>query len=178
MKSRVITLATLALIAAAVPVIADDAAPQVTKETAQQTAAPSVKEEDFAKTLLGSWRLDMSQGQAKGHSITTYLADGKATSTGHFEAGDKEMNVVAKATWTLEKDQLVVVVTESSMPEVMPPGTKITQTIVSLNDKEFSYIQEGKQMTEKRVKEEAPKAEPKAQPKAESKGSSKPKPAK
>ena len=164
MKSRFVTLATLALIAAASLAIADDSTPPVTKEAAQKDAAPSVKEEDFAKTLLGSWRHDMNEGDAKGHTITTYLADGKATSTAHFEAEDKELNLTVKAKWTLEKDQLVVEVTESSLPDALPPGTKITQTIVSLSDKEFCYIQDGKQITEKRVKEEKPKPEPKAEP--------------
>jgi hypothetical protein len=160
MKSRFAALATLALFAAASPAIAEPAAPAAPKETTKEAPAPSVKEEDYAKTLLGSWRNEMNEGPATGHALTTYLEDGKATSSAHFKAGDKELKITAKAKWTLVKNKLTTEITESSMPEMMPVGTKIEQTIVSLSDKEFRYLQEGKEITEKRVKEEKPKAVP------------------
>ena len=160
MKSRFATWATLALLAAAPSAIADTSAPPAPKEESKEAALPSVKPEEFAKTLLGAWRQDIDQGGAKGHAITTYLEDGKATSSAHFEAGDKELNITAKAKWTLEGNSLKVEITESSMPEMMPAGTKIEQTIVSLSEKEFRYVQDGKEITEKRVKPEAEKAVP------------------
>jgi hypothetical protein len=159
MKSRFATLATLALLAAAPSAIADTSAPPAPKES-KEAPLPSVKPEEFAKTLLGAWRQDIDQGEAKGHAITTYLEDGKATSSAHFEAGDKELNITAKAKWTLEGNKLKVEITESSMPEMMPAGTKIEQTIVSLSEKEFRYVQDGKEITEKRVKAEPEKAVP------------------
>jgi hypothetical protein len=160
MKSRFVALATLALFAAAPSAFAEPAAPAAPKEPAKEAAAPSVKEEDYAKTLLGSWRNDMTEGPVTGHAITTYEEGGKATSTAHFKAGDKELKVTAKAKWTLDKNKITTEITESSMPEMMPAGTKMEQIIVSLSDKEFTYTQDGKKITEKRVKEEKPKAAP------------------
>jgi len=160
MKSRFAALASLALFATASPAIAEPAAPAAPKEAAKEAAAPTVKEEDYAKTLIGSWRHDMTEGPVTGHAITTYLEGGKATSTANFKAGDKELKVTATAKWTVEKDKLTTEITESSMPEMMPVGTKIEQVIVSLSDKEFTYTQDGKKLTEKRVKEEKPKAAP------------------
>jgi hypothetical protein len=160
MKSRLFIPATLALFAAALPAFAEPTIPTEPKEAPKEVAAPSVKPEEFTKTLLGAWRQDIDQGEAKGHAITTYLEDGKATSSAHFEAGDKELNITAKAKWTLEGNKLKVEITESSMPEMMPAGTKIEQTIVSLSEKEFRYIQDGKEITEKRLKAETEKAVP------------------
>ncbi|MCW1923935.1 hypothetical protein OKA05_15315 [Luteolibacter arcticus] len=160
MNPRFAILTTLALFAAAPTVIAEPAIPTAPKEAPKETPAPPVKPEEYAKTLLGSWRSDMKEGPVTGHSITTYLEDGKATSTGNFEAGGQKISVTAKAKWTLEKDKLITEITDSSMPEMMPVGTKIEQTILSLSDKEFRYTQSGKELTEKRVKDEKPKAVP------------------
>lgn len=161
MKSRFFIPATLALFAAAPSAFAEVPVPTPpAKEEPKEAAAPSVKPEEYAKTLLGAWRQDINDGGAKGHAITTYLDEGKATSVAHFEAGDKELNVTAKAKWTLDGTKLTIEITESSMPEMMPPGTKVEQTIVSLSEKEFRYVQGGKQITEKRVKPEAEKAVP------------------
>lgn len=161
MKSRFATLATLALLATVSPSIAEPAAPAApAKEATKKATAPPVKEEDYAKTLLGSWRHEMNDGPVTGHSITTYSEGGKAVSTAHLKAGDKELTITAKAKWTLEKNKITTEIVESTMPEMMPVGTKIEQTIVSLSDEEFTYTQEGKKLTEKRVKDEKPKAEP------------------
>jgi hypothetical protein len=160
MKSRFAALAALALFAAVSPARAEPAAPAAPKEAAKEAAAPSVKEEDYAKTLLGSWRNEMTEGPVTGHADTTYEEGGKVTSTANFKAGDKELKVTAKAKWTLEKNKLTTEILESTMPEMMPVGTKFEQIIVSLSDKEFTYTQDGKKVTEKRVKEEKPKAAP------------------
>ena len=160
MKSRFLTLATLALFAAAPSAFAEPAVPTAPKEEAKEAPAPSVKPEEYSKTLLGAWRQEYSEGAAKGHAITTYLEGGKATSVAHFEAGDKVLDVTAKAKWALEGDKLTIEITESSLPEMMPVGTKVEQTILSLSDKEFRYEQRGKEITEKRVKPETEKAVP------------------
>lgn len=160
MKSRFVTLATLALFAAAPSAFAEPAVPTAPKEEAKEAPVPSVKPEEYAKTLLGAWRQDYSEGEAKGHAITTYLEGGKATSVAHFEAGDKVLDVTAKAKWALEGNKLTIEITESSMPEMMPVGTKVEQTVLSLSDKEFRYEQRGKEITEKRVKPETEKAVP------------------
>ncbi|MEK7953916.1 hypothetical protein [Luteolibacter soli] len=142
----------LALFAAALPAIADDSPPPAPKEVPAKPSAPSVKPELYAKALLGSWRHEMKQGEADGYSVTTYLEGGKSTSIAHIVAGDKQLNITAKAKWTLEKDKLTSEITEFSMPELLPPGTKITQTIISLSETEFRYLQDGKEVTERRVK--------------------------
>ena len=161
MKSRFAILATLALVAAAPSALAQTKAPEAPKkeEAPKEAPAPSVKVEEYAKTLLGAWRQDMADGPVTGHAITTYLEDGKATSVGKCDAGGQKIDVSAKAKWTLEKDKLSIEITESNMPEMMPVGTKMVQTILSLSDKEIRYKDEtsGQEVTEKRVKEDKPK---------------------
>lgn len=149
MKSTVCSLALLALVASAPCVFAQAKAPAAPKEA----PAAAVKEADYAKALLGSWRQDVKQGPVSGVGITTYLEGGKAVSTGNFDAGGQKIEVKAKAKWSLEKNKLTIEITESSLPEMMPVGTKMVETILSLTDKEFKYLDEtsGEEVTEKRV---------------------------
>jgi hypothetical protein len=149
MKATVCRLTLAALLASAPAVVAQAEAPAAPKEV----PAAAVKEADYAKALLGSWRQDIKQGPVSGVGITTYLEGGKATSVASFEAGGQKIEVSAKATWTVEKDKLTIEITESSMPEMMPVGTKMVETILSLTDKEFKYRDEasGQDVTEKRV---------------------------
>lgn len=159
MKSCSVALAVLALFAGP-SAFAEPAAPTPAKEEAKEAPAPSVKPEEYTKALLGTWRNEIREESYKGHTLTTYLENGTATSFAHLEAGDKGLDITAKAKWTLEGSKLTVEVTESSLPEMMPVGTKIEQTIVSLSEKEFRYKQSGKEVTEKRVKPETEKAVP------------------
>jgi hypothetical protein len=149
MKSTVFSLTLLAFVASAPCVFAQAKAPAAPKEA--PTAA--VKEADYAKALLGSWRQDIKQGPVSGVGITTYLEGGKATSVGNFDAGGQKIEVKAKAKWSLVKNKLTIEITESSLPEMMPVGTKMVETILSLTDKEFKYLDEtsGEEVTEKRV---------------------------
>ena len=149
MKSTVCSLALLALVASAPCVFAQAKAPVAPKEA----PAAAVKEADYVKALLGSWRQDVKQGPVSGVGITTYLEGGKAVSVGNFDAGGQKIEVKAKAKWSLEKNKLTIEITESSLPEMMPVGTKMVETILSLTDKEFKYLDEtsGEEVTEKRV---------------------------
>ena len=161
MKPRFAILATLALLATAPSALAQTKAPEAPKKEAAPKEAPAapVKEEDYAKTLVGAWRQEINEGGAIGHSITTYLDGGKATSVLRVEAGGQKIDVTAKAKWTIEKNKINIEITETTMPEMMPAGAKMVQTILSLSDKEIRYKDEtsGKEVTETRVKEEKTK---------------------
>jgi len=160
MNTRFLTLATLALFTSAPLAMADGSAPPVPKETSKEAPAPPVKEEDYAKTLVGTWRQEIKEGPINGYSTTTYFADGTATSSAEIDSGGKKISVSSKAKWTVEKNKLTAEIVESSMPQMIPAGTKVTQTIVSLSENEIRYTQSGKEITEKRVKPETEKAAP------------------
>lgn len=149
MKATVCSLTLLALVASAPSVFAQAKAPEAPKEA----PAAAVKEADYAKALIGSWRQDLKEGPVSGVGITTYLADGTASSVGNFDAGDQKIEVKAKARWKLAKNKLTIEITECSLPEMMPVGTRMVETILSLTAKEFRYLDEtsGKEVTEKRV---------------------------
>ena len=155
MKPQLSLLAALSLAAFAPAAFAQTKAPEAPKDaTPREVPGTPVGEADYAKTLLGSWRQEMKEGPMTGHAITTYLEGGKATSVGNFEAGGQKIEIKAKAKWTLEGNKITIEITESSMPDAMPVGAKMTQTILSLSDKEFRYNQDGQEITETRVKEE------------------------
>ncbi len=161
MKSHLSILAILSL-AAAPLAMAQTKAPEAPKEAPKAAPAGALKEEGYAKGLLGTWRQEIKEGPMSGFGITTYTADGKATNVITMEVQGKKMEITLKAKWSLEKSKLNVEVVESSSPQI-PVGAKISQTIISLTDKEFRYTDDesGKEVTETRVKEEAKKDEAK-----------------
>jgi hypothetical protein len=160
MKPRIAILATLALFTAAPGALAQTKAPEAPKEVPKEAGAP-VKEADFAKGVLGTWRQEIKQGPMVGHALTTYTEDGKASAVLNMDMQGQKMQVTTKAKWSIEKNKMSVEILECSMPDMMPVGTKITQTIISLTDKEFTYKDET--AGEKRVKtdEKKPAAEDK-----------------
>lgn len=166
MKSHLSILAILSL-AAAPLAKAQTKAPEAPKEATKEAPAGALKEEDYAKGLLGTWRQEIKEGPMSGYGITTYTADGKATNVMTMEAKGPDgkahkMEITLKVKWSLEKSKLNVEVLESSAPQI-PVGAKISQTIVSLTDKELRYKDDdsGKEITETRVKDEAKKDEAK-----------------
>ena len=166
MKPRIALLATLSLLAAAPAALAQTKTPEAPKEAPKEAAGTPVKEADFAKGVLGTWRQEIKQGPMVGHALTTYTEDGKATAVLNMEVQGQKMEVTTKAKWSIEKNKMSVEILECSMPEMMPVGTKLTQTIISLTDKEFTYKDEtaGEQITEKRVKPDEKKPAEGAKP--------------
>ncbi|WP_035603571.1 hypothetical protein [Haloferula sp. BvORR071] len=165
MKPRLALLASFSFLLAAPAALAQTKAPEAPKEAPKEAAGTPVKEADYAKGILGTWRQDIKQGPMVGHGLTTYTEDGKASAELNMDVQGQKMQVTMKAKWSIEKNKMSVEIIECSMPEMMPVGTKIAQTIISLTDKEFTYKDEtaGEQITEKRVKPEdkKPAAEPK-----------------
>jgi hypothetical protein len=170
MKPHLSLFAILSLAVVAPTAFAQTKAPEAPKEAPKVApaalAGTPVKEADYAKGLLGVWKQDIKQGAVTGEGITTYLEGGKATSVATLEGGGKKIEIKASAKWSLEKDKLTVEITESSVPQMMPVGAKITQTIIALTDKEFKYKEDktGQEITETRVKAEEKKPAEEAKP--------------
>lgn len=159
MKPQLSVLAILALAAALPSALAQSKAAEAPKEAPKEapaaTAGTPVKEADYAKGLIGTWRQEMKEGPMVGHGITVYSADGTATNVMTMNVQGQKMEIKLKVKWTLDKSKLTVSVTESSSPQI-PVGAKISQTITSLTDKELRYKDDesGKEVTETRVKDE------------------------
>jgi len=153
MKTTYCALAGLALLVSAPASFAQAKAPEA------PPAAKSVNEEGYAKTILGSWKLEMKEGPVVGQAISTYEKDGTCTTAGSFTAEGQKLEAKAKGKWTIVKDKITIEVTESSAPEMIPVGQKSTDTILSLTDKEYRYRNaSGEEMKETRVVVEKAKA--------------------
>jgi len=119
--------------------------------------APAV---NYQKLIIGTWKFELKLEGYHILGITTYLADGTAQARGEFVIEGEKTHFTAEAKWSIKGDKLSGEITKTSDPEFMELGEKWTDTIVSIDDKEFQYIdEEGDKKIEKRVPEEKEKKE-------------------
>lgn len=158
-------LAFLSLLLAAPALRAQDAEPA---PTAEEAAAEEKAGAHYSKELVGTWKFEIKQEGMSATGTNTYKADGTSVSKGQFDVGGQKTEFSAEAKWTVKGNKLSFEVTKTSDAGSMPVGTKWTQTIVRLTEKEFRFLDaEGNERAETRVpdekkkeKEEPKKAEP------------------
>lgn len=121
--------------------------------------AKKATDEELSAALVGKWQVQFEDPETKFKSIgwTVYAKNGLAASRSITKIGDKEVNIVLQAKWTIVNGVLTTTVTQSSDPKLVKVASVTKDRIVSLSQKKFQYIdREGKTITEIRVPNDKP----------------------
>ncbi|QDV69368.1 hypothetical protein Poly24_30830 [Rosistilla carotiformis] len=124
-----------------------------------QTTAKKATDAELAEMLLGKWQVEFEDPKTKRKSIgwTVYAKNGLAASRSITQVGDKEVNLVLQAKWSIDKGVLTTTITKSSDPKLVKEASVTKDRIVSMSKKQFRYIdREGKTITEIRVPNDKP----------------------
>jgi hypothetical protein len=110
-------------------------------------------EDDLAKKLVGTWRFEAKEQGVTISGVTRYKADGTWSSKGAMTFAGQKIELNSEGKWTLEGKKLSLEVTKSNDPDFMEVGETWTETIISITDTEFRYLDaEGEETVEKREK--------------------------
>ena len=93
---------------------------------------------NYKSQIVGKWKLKQNDPSVKVEGYNEYLSNGMARSTALilFTDGPKyELDILGK--WSITDNKLHLEITKSNLPDLMPVGTKWTETIISLNAKEL-----------------------------------------
>ncbi|QDS88395.1 hypothetical protein EC9_25850 [Rosistilla ulvae] len=121
--------------------------------------AKKATDEELAALLIGKWQVEFEDKETKRKSIgwTVYAKNGLAASRSITKVGDKEVNLVLQAKWSIDKGVLTTTITKSSDPKLVKVASVTKDRIVSMSKKQFRYIdREGKTITEIRVPNDKP----------------------
>ncbi len=90
--------------------------------------------------IVGVWWSRVSNGDIAVEATEDCRADGTIITNGDvYSNGVLVEQHQIKSNWKIENGYSLVEVTESTNPRVVAVGTKITDRIVSVDDKEFVY---------------------------------------
>lgn len=90
--------------------------------------------------IVGVWWSRVSNGDIAVEATEDCRADGTIITNGDvYSNGVLVEQYQIKSNWKIENGYSLVEVTESTNPRVVAVGTKITDRIVSVDDKEFVY---------------------------------------
>ncbi len=117
------------------------------------TAIASDTDQEYKDKLIGVWSFDFSDGEISVSATEEFKNNGMLHSYGKVFHGDKLFEEYQiKSRWEVVDGYSNVEVIESSST-VLKPGTKITDKIISVDGKEFTFLAEdGMQTTLYRIK--------------------------
>lgn len=105
--------------------------------------------------LPGTWKFQYVNPEPRFEitGTSTYLANGTARYKGDLAVQGQSVPLEFAATWRVSGNTMETVITESSMPQIVPVGTRSTDTILELTPTVFRYTddEEGMTLTETRI---------------------------
>ena len=97
-------------------------------------------DQQLAKDIVGVWWNRISNGHIASEATEDFRANGTLLTKGDVYANGKLVEqYTIKSTWKIEDGYSHVEVIESSNPSVMPVGVKISDRVISVDEKEFVY---------------------------------------
>lgn len=96
----------------------------------------------MVKRLVGKWKSQSHAGGVKVTGTTQYHADGRFHSQASTEVNGAKRDILFEGQWRIEVGQLLCEITKSNDQEMMPDGTKTSDTILSLDETQFKYQDE------------------------------------
>jgi hypothetical protein len=111
-------------------------------------------EDDLQKRLVGKWHYRQEAGDVSVDGYHEYLEDGTAKISGVLVTPKGKQTFECSGTWAIKGKKLTCKVTKTTLPDLLPVGTVVSDTIVSIDEKHLKYIddEDGKEYTETRVK--------------------------
>lgn len=103
-----------------------------TRPGAAASGASLANFEQVAQQYLpGTWYFQYSNPEPKFHVVgtSTYGSNGTATYKGKLQVQEQTIPLEFSANWSVRGNKMLTVVTESSLPQIVPVGTKSTDTI-------------------------------------------------
>jgi hypothetical protein len=102
------------------------------------TSAKASDERDLATKIVGVWMVHPSEyGTLLKGGLRIFRVDKTFTDTGTAGSGSRNLDVQIEAKWWLERDVLWEEVTKSSLPEVVPVGSRSRDTILAISEQEM-----------------------------------------
>ena len=109
--------------------------------------------ETIERLLPGRWqaRIDFGDGFI-GTGISVYRADRTLRLAGSVTGPKVRLDFAVSGKWRVVGDKLITDVTATSAPELLPIGEESTDTVIAIDQENFTYIDEdGLEITEKRM---------------------------
>jgi hypothetical protein len=102
------------------------------------TSAKASDERDLATKIVGVRMVHPSEyGTLLKGGLRIFRVDKTFTDTGTAGSGSRNLDVQIEAKWWLERDVLWEEVTKSSLPEVVPVGSRSRDTILAISEQEM-----------------------------------------
>lgn len=112
------------------------------------------KDQALFDEIVGVWWSRVSNGNIAVEATEDCRSDGTIVTNGDvYSDGLLVEQYQIKSTWKIEDGYSMVEVTESSNPKIVAVGTKITDRVISVDEKEFIYeAADGRKQTLTRIK--------------------------
>ena len=95
---------------------------------------------ELSNNIVGKWWNRISNSHIASEATEDFRADGTLITKGDVYAnGTLVDQYIIKSTWKIKDGYSLVEVVESSNPNTIPIGLKISDKVVSIDEKEFVY---------------------------------------
>lgn len=103
-------------------------------------AIATESDQELFDKIVGLWWNRISNGDIAVEATENFNKDGTLITKGDvYASGQLIEQYQIKSTWKIENGNSLVEVIESSNTQVMPVGVKISDKIISVDEKEFVY---------------------------------------
>jgi hypothetical protein len=124
--------------------------------------SPQLADASLFAAIIGCWTDQRAAQGVTVRGLTCYHPDGKAEMTAEAKGGGVQLAVKASGTWRIANKKLISTVTESSLPQMMAPGTTTTDDIISISaDRMVIITEDGTKYISVKVEEPKGKQAPK-----------------
>ena len=101
----------------------------------------------LSQLIIGKWKYERREGGLEVKGTSTYTTAGKVMIKAKMRVADRKINIDAEGNWFIENGILVTTVTKTNIPEIMPNGSILKDTIIKLDNKIFKYSNEKGEVT-------------------------------
>ncbi|MGH7768582.1 MAG: hypothetical protein ACREQP_14110 [Candidatus Binatia bacterium] len=123
---------------------------------AADSGSPATADASLSAAILGCWV--GKEGPVNGitiHGVTCYERGGKTEMKAELSGDGIRLPINIKGTWRITERKLIMIVTETSTPQILPKGHTSTDAIVSIStDRMVLIAEDGTKLTHERFKVE------------------------
>ena len=106
----------------------------------------------LSQTIIGKWKSELIEGDIEIKGINTFTADGKILSNAKMLVSGQKIDIEVEGTWIIKNGVVILTVTKTNIPEIIPLDSIKRNTIITLNNNVYQYMDEdGKILTEYRM---------------------------
>jgi hypothetical protein len=104
-------------------------------------------DEEARAKLVGTWIIPVEQYEMEFAKEGGYIfrADGTFSMFGLFQGAGHRFEFMIEGKWKVEKGYLVEEITKTDHPALLPVGKISRDALVSVSDKEFRFLDKGKE---------------------------------